>query len=264
MNEDDYVYTRQIVAVDLGKLTDFSALVVAQRTANRRDAVLDVPMVKRWPIGTPYLQIAADVKAFTNRPLFRDAILVVDGTGVGSAVVELLAAAVRLPFVRQLLPVVITGGHNVTGDPTKVRVPKSELASAVQQALGTRRLRIARSEDSDVLRSELQHFERFVNPDTGHESFEAGRGHDDTVLALALACWFARREQPRYVGPLVLSGAGAEDRVKYAGERTGLGERLTTIFAELGIDLEEPELDMRRANLGTAPPRGPSVRVVSR
>jgi len=45
------------------------------------------------------------------------------------------------------------------------------------------------------LLEELQGFRLKVNLDTAHESYEAEAGtHDDLVIAVALACWYAERD----------------------------------------------------------------------
>ncbi len=52
-----------------------------------------------------------------------------------------------------------------------------------------------------TLVEELTSFELRVNERTGHDTYEAWREgvHDDLVLAVAIACWYAERElEARY------------------------------------------------------------------
>jgi hypothetical protein len=75
-------------------------------------------------------------------------------------------------------------------------VPKRELAGVLQVLLGTRRLQVAPALPlALVLGKELATFTAKINVATGSESFEAWRtrDHDDLVLAVALACWYAER-----------------------------------------------------------------------
>jgi hypothetical protein len=52
---------------------------------------------------------------------------------------------------------------------------------------------------ADVLINELQNFQVKVNLATGHDSYEAWReeAHDDLVLAVSLACWYAFTRRKR-------------------------------------------------------------------
>jgi hypothetical protein len=52
-----------------------------------------------------------------------------------------------------------------------------------------------------ALRKELLAFRRKINLKTAYDSYEHWRDsdHDDLVLAVALACWWARRRQSRMV-----------------------------------------------------------------
>jgi hypothetical protein len=75
----------------------------------------------------------------------------------------------------------------------KYRVPKRDLMAGLQVAFQKRRLRLA--EGLWALR-ELQEELRSMRLRVSADGFEryGGRGHDDLVLALALAWWRASRE----------------------------------------------------------------------
>jgi hypothetical protein len=115
--------------------------------------------------------------------------LVVDATGVGAAVVDLFR---RADLPGRMIAVTITGGDAVTRDGNTARVPKRDLASSVQVALQSGRLRIAQGLTlAPVLQSELLNFRVKISL-TGHDSYGAGsdwrdNAHDDLVLAVALA-----------------------------------------------------------------------------
>lgn len=124
--------------------------------------------------------------------------LVVDATGVGAAVVDLL-------WEERLRPksVYITGGSSVTTPESgRYNVPKRDLVGVLQALLQGGRFRFATGLPAMLrkqLRHELQNFKVKGNLATGHDAYEAWRerDHDDIVLALALACWYA--ERPRCV-----------------------------------------------------------------
>jgi hypothetical protein len=129
---------------------------------------------------------------------------VVDQTGVGRAVVEMMADRLRGWVEATLLPIQITGGHAVTiGEDGSVRVPKKELVGAVQVLLQSRRLQIARTlPDAPLLVKELENF-RVKITEAANETFGAWREgqHDDLVLATALAAWLGERGLPPMYDP---------------------------------------------------------------
>jgi len=80
------------------------------------------------------------------------------------------------------------------------RVPKRDLASVVEVLLQSERLRIASALPlAAVLTSEVLTFRVKISQLTGHDSHGAGTAwrdggeHDDMVLALACAAWYAER-----------------------------------------------------------------------
>src|SRR5262249_39920653 len=152
--------------------------------------VYSVRHLERWELGTPYTQIVKDVAKRVERPPLRDSVLVVDHTGVGTAVVDMFVE-VNLPV--RLRPALITAGHNVTpGERGGAHVPKLELASTLQALLQARRLQIVQSlREAALLAQELATFRVKVTT-AGNETFEAWRerDHDDIVLAVALAAWW--------------------------------------------------------------------------
>jgi hypothetical protein len=134
----------------------------------------------------------SDVNALMARaPLVNRAPLVIDGTGVGRPVVDLF----RQSAGYALTPVLITAGATVSSDDAGyTHVPKRDLVGAVQVLLQNKHLRIGPNlPEAATLTAELQHFQTKINVATAHDSYGAWREgtHDDLVLALALALWFA-------------------------------------------------------------------------
>lgn len=178
------------VGCDLGQAADYTALTVLERgTAD----VFQMRHIERPRLGTPYPAIVARVKELTETaPLAGRCVVVVDATGVGAPVVDLL----RMAGLR-LVPVTITGGDQATRDGAGGwRVPKRDLVFALLTALQTGRLLIADGLPlAPVLVNELLSFKVKIDPATAHDSYAAWRegAHDDLVLSAALAIWYAKR-----------------------------------------------------------------------
>lgn len=177
--------TEFFTGLDLGQAADYSALVTLDRPAEDADK-LRVRHIHRWPLGTPYPAVVADVKALFAAPPLAGSTLVVDGTGVGVAVVDMIregginAAVDAYTITCGLKP----------GDGT---VPKKDLVGAVQVMLGNGRLKIAKDLPlAGTLTKELEAFRVKVTSER-NETYGSWRerDHDDLVLALALAVWYA-------------------------------------------------------------------------
>jgi hypothetical protein len=181
-----------VSGLDLGQTQDPTALAIVEQKdgpaigrPGEMEPYFGVRHLHRWPLGTSYTAIVSDLKEMYSTPQLRGSALVVDQTGVGRPVVDMLVAA-NLPVL--LCPYTITAGQN-EGEGT---VPKKDLVGAVQAALQTRRLEIAQSlELAQPLATELGHFRVKVTLKR-NEVFESWRerDHDDLVLALAMAVWY--------------------------------------------------------------------------
>jgi hypothetical protein len=148
--------------------------------------------LERFDLGTSYTTIIERVKEMANVPPLSElpAVLLVDKTGVGAAVLDSFEhSGVRSTAIT------IHGGSAISLDPQRrgYRVPKRDLVSAVQVLLQNRRLKVAAGlPEAATLKKELLNFRLKVNPATAHDSYEHWRegDHDDLVLAVAMACWF--------------------------------------------------------------------------
>jgi len=197
------------VGLDLGQSADYTALAVIQRVptynpqTGKHPVELHLKHLERYPLKTPYTQIADNVRDLLYEAPFTGDIydgfkirrarteLVVDKTGVGVAVTDLLTER-RLLFIG----VTITGlGQMVQRHGSKkYSVPKQDLVSALEVPFHKETLKVAEGLQLwDVLRKELLTFRRKQNTVTAHISYEHWResDHDDLVLAAALACWKA-------------------------------------------------------------------------
>lgn len=217
---------RHYVGLDLGQVSDYSALV----SLRREQEIPDPPVpravdwkeiragppreverkppparyfcniAERFERGTSYTRLVENVGRLFQEQRFAGQSLVVDGTGVGRPVVDLFRKA-GLGY--RLVPVTIT-----SSSPAAVlgkvnidewgywHVPKKELVGSVQVLLGTERLEVAPGlRHAATLTRELKNFSYKVNPQTAYVTLEAWRerDHDDLVLALALAAWAGER-----------------------------------------------------------------------
>jgi hypothetical protein len=190
-----------IAGLDLGQATDFTALAIAEvlesEEGRQRRKEYTFRHLQRWPLGTSYSQIVEDLDTMLARLDSRPH-LIVDGTGCGRPVVDMMRTA-RLP-VAKLAPAIITAGAEATFTDGYWRVPKRDLAGAAVTAFESRRLHIVpKLKEAATLTRELQTFTVKINLATGNESFESWRerDHDDLVLAVALAVWYGDRCQRR-------------------------------------------------------------------
>jgi hypothetical protein len=195
--------------LDLEQSADHTALAVLQKVptydkqTGEHGAELHLRHLERYPLKTPYTDIADQVKSLLTGDPFTTPVLsggrlakpitelIVDKTGVGVAVTDLLKER-RLGFIA----VTITGlGQKVNRHGTKeYSVPKQDLISALEVPFHKGTLKVAKGlEGWPKLREELLNFRRKQNKRTAHISYEHWREseHDDLVLAAALACWKA-------------------------------------------------------------------------
>src|SRR5215218_4728985 len=146
------------VGLDLGHSADYTALAVVQEVIEVNPAGgtmrnLHLRQLERYPLRTLYPDIAEQVAALMRHPnlcpeeydpsrmlyVRKAPELVVDNTGVGPAVTDLLKKK-RLRFKA----ITITGGdevHAVGGG--RYRVPKRDLVSALEVPFHTGRLKVA-------------------------------------------------------------------------------------------------------------------------
>jgi hypothetical protein len=188
-----------VVGLDLGQTSDFTALAVLEQPSARdhvTERTYSLRHLRRFPLGTPYVDIVPAVATLAGAAPLVGSPVVVDQTGVGRAVVDMLRQAVG-----GVVPVTITGGQAVTrAEDGSWHVPKKELVTCLQVVMQGRRLQIARRlPEAATLVRELQQFQVKITA-AAHETFGTWRDgqHDDLVLALALACWWAERHPPTH------------------------------------------------------------------
>jgi hypothetical protein len=181
--------------LDLGQSQDHTGLVIVERLEEEGGARYDVRHLERFKLGTGYPTIVAVVTDLLKQePLSEKAPLIVDGTGVGRAVVEMLGRPRG-----GLVPVTITGGEATVFEKGYWHVPKRELVGVVQSLLQTRKLKFAEGLPLvSTLVKELLGFQIKISA-AAHDTYGNWRDgeHDDLVLGLALCLWYQARA-PRF------------------------------------------------------------------
>ena len=189
------------VGLDLGQKQDFSAVAVVEREQHRLAFMspafqsMRVRHLERMALGTPYAHVVKRVSEIMQHPaLVQQSRLVVDATGVGAPVVEMLRAA-RPPC--RVTAVTITSGEQAHGRGEEWHVPKKDLMAGLQVLLEDGQLKIHRKlRESATLVRELTDIR--LSPRAGGRVGMGADGygqHDDLALAVALACWRARRRE---------------------------------------------------------------------
>jgi len=183
-----------ICGLDLGKVRDATALAILEKTAEGESpgkAIYDLRHLERWPLGTDYPAICAQVAARFRQAPLAGSLLAVDGTGAGIPVVDLLRQQ-NMPV--DLRPTMITGGNQARKDEQSGwwHISKGNLVAALRVVSQGKRLRIAKGlPEYKTLRKEIPAFEVKVTK-AAHEIYDTRESaHDDLLLALALANWFA-------------------------------------------------------------------------
>lgn len=205
--------TKFFVGVDLGQAQDYTAICVLERLkssteANKKQFTYHLRHLERVR-GMPYQSIVDRVAKLMHTPeLEGETSLVIDQTGCGRPVFDMFTEGELDP-----VGISIHGGDATTHDGRNWRVPKRDLVGCLQVLLQSSRLKIS-SELAlgPILQQEMLNFRVKIDPITAHDSYSSWRDgdHDDLVLAISLACWYAE-SGPKPV-PICLPGAPRKRR----------------------------------------------------
>ena len=180
--------------LDLGQASDYTALTAVEKVLTyEKETQFHTRHAERFELGMPYPMMIDKLDERINALNIRDDYMTVaDATGVGRPVIDLM----RDRKIK-VVPVTITGGDKELFDPEigGWRVPKRILASTMQVLLQNGQLKFAKGlMHAQTLIDELLNFKVKVNS-KAHDQYEAWRegDHDDLVLSLAMAVWYAER-----------------------------------------------------------------------
>ncbi len=208
------------LGLDLGQAQDYTALAILERhdatptphTPTAAPVVFQCRYLERVQLGTPYPAIVERVQTLLSTPALRGHTrLVVDATGVGRPVIDLLRAANLAP-----VPVMITGGDTESQEGGYWRVPKRDLISRLQVLLQEKAITFAEGMPHvHMLVQELLNFQVKITT-SAHDTYGAWREgtHDDLVLAVALAAWAGKRWREPVLPPVQAYGTPVIHRLR--------------------------------------------------
>ena len=188
------------IGIDLGQRRNYTAIAVvervleslppdeARRTGVARKWTFIVRTLERLPLGTKYPDVVKRIRQYVQMAIVeKGCTLVVDGTGVGAPVVDLL----RVEHLGcSIAPILITGGDGPGSKFTDgyESVPRSLLLTTMEVLVQQRKLFVAaRGRNAETLRREMLGLKRGSVANTGD-----GGEYDDLVFAVALALWKAK------------------------------------------------------------------------
>ncbi|MDR2095874.1 MAG: hypothetical protein LBP76_10220, partial [Treponema sp.] len=215
---------------DIAKKRDYFALMIFHDNAQiingnkileSPDRVLhyyDIKKIEQYQ-GLGYEEMAARIAVILNNPQLRmNADLVVDGTGVGEAAVELMRKRGLYP-----IPVIFGGGDAPRehyagmgevfgggGGPLSgakilkdISVPKKDLVAAGNILLQQGRVRAAPGRWNEDFKRQLSKFKGKVNESAKHTKYEAEteRDHDDLVVCFLMGAWWILNRRERGANP---------------------------------------------------------------
>lgn len=191
-----------VIGCDIGQRADPTAVAVAEVMPGAEPGeppVFVIRHLERLPLGTPYPAVATRLAQIATRvrdvsrpgdPSPPDVTLMVDATGVGRPIVDLLERETRGTGAR-LLAATFTHGDTLTAGSGRkeYRVGKAFLVSRLQALFQTDRIRLpADHPEARAMLEELLNYEIKVD-DNARDTYGAFRvgTHDDLVTALGLA-----------------------------------------------------------------------------
>ena len=191
---------------DLGKVQDYHATILTEirmQTRSRtefsrkiyKDGDSEVVFPHIHVVGADRSQISYDKLIQETKIRLADPRIihncwhVVDATGVGQAVIDLMRAE-RLDPVG----IYITGGDRVSEKEYGYTVPKNELIATFQMVLSRGLLKISNKIREDVKKQFIHEVKNFKEKTTkaGNVAFEAWKeeDHDDLIMSLMMNCWY--------------------------------------------------------------------------
>jgi hypothetical protein len=202
------------LGLDLGQSQDYTALCILEQVQQSEETQPNyrIRYLERPQLGTPYPAVVENVsKIFNSEKLKDKSTLVIDQTGCGRPVYDLFDLAGLNP-----IGISIHGGDAVTHEGNSWRVPKRDLVACLQVLLQNGRLKVSKKLKLEpVLSREMLNFKVKIDPKTAHDSYSSWRegDHDDLVLAVALASWYAEHGPKPFdlsftAAPVVSAGGG--------------------------------------------------------
>jgi len=189
---------------------DNAQLVEGNKTLETPDRVIhyyDIKLIEKYQ-GLGYEEQANRIATVMQNPELRmNTDLLVDGTGIGDAAVELIRKRGLYP-----IPIIFSGGDKanehyaefgsifkdsgggISGAKVinNISVPKKDLVDAGKVMLEQGRLRVAPSRWNDDFQKQILKFKGKVNEKNRHVKYEAEteKDHDDLVVCFLMGSWW--------------------------------------------------------------------------
>lgn len=184
----------RIAGLDLGKMSDSSALCVMERRSytqsfmGPKEPWWKVRVLKNYALGTDYVDIAKEVLSL---PID---ILCVDATGGGAIFVDVLKdRAIHFGFKGRIKPIVLaTSAMREASIREKGywSVPKREIVTAIISLYQQKLLKLTDGPSTQVLMKQMAQFKMSITPSANMRFESKSPNHDDLVIALGLCCWW--------------------------------------------------------------------------
>jgi hypothetical protein len=206
-----------ILTADIAKKRDYFALMLFRDTARiiegnstleTADKVIhyfDITNIEQYQ-GLGFEEMADRILTVMSNPLLKlNTTLLVDGTGIGEAAVELIRKRGLYP-----IPIIFTGGaasverysnmgeifnnNKLSGARVlkEISVPKEDLVAAGSVLMGQGRVRVAPGRWTERFKTQLAGFKGKVNEKSGRVKYEAETeaDHDDLVVCYLMGAWW--------------------------------------------------------------------------
>lgn len=204
---------------DLGECLDRSALGIVEYVSEptqTRDPATWAPLfqcslvlrhLESPPLGTAYPEVARRAREVVRHPRMDGrCTLIVDAQGPGGGVLPMIEPGLGAPLVKMKA----TNGQEAREGEKSLNVPKTALLDRLEYVLRTKKLRIAMGPLTEEFVRELTMLKKEYQT-SGYVTYTTPI-HDDLVMAVAMAVWYAWEQHKPYLqmpGPVpIVSGAG--------------------------------------------------------
>lgn len=196
------------LGVDLGQSADYTTLAGMLPPASAAEKYR-FPTYQRLQLGINYPTIVEKIADVAKRSAEkRKTAVIVDRTGVGRPVVDMLRKELQGTENVAVYAVSIGSGAAAKRDGRNFSVPKRDLIGSLMVLLESGRIGIAPTlQHAAALEKELAAYREKIKK-SGHVAMDGVGAHDDLVIALALATWFATRAPDLDLGRMLPLASG--------------------------------------------------------
>lgn len=192
----------KIIGLDLGQAQDPAAAAYVERVTSDPVSIgprnpnylrYNCRAMRLWSLGTDYTEIVNDVFDIPSD------VICVDFGGVGRPVVDMLRKlAMKRKYKGKIRPVQLIGSNARASRKQEARgvhwnVPKIDVVTSIITAQQSGKLWLSDSPETAALLQQLRIFRMRFTKAANMQFGNAPGGHDDLVIALGLALWYAQR-----------------------------------------------------------------------